>query len=111
MPSNIIDGQARFALVEETALSVPGSTGLGGGTKDVAAYARFAGIFSIVGSLTFQYQMGVNSGVYQVNSSFVVNSGGSTFDVLNYGHSAQFTISAANSQDEAVVLVYGEPIR
>lgn len=109
MALNIVDGHGRKSLVGETALSVPGSTGLG--TFYVAGYSRFAGLFNIVGSITLQYQMGVNSGTYQVSSTFTVNSGGSNFDVLNFGHYAQFTISVANSQDGVVAFVYGDPSR
>ncbi len=97
-------------MFSNTALTVPGSTGLG--AYDVKAYSRFTGLFSVVGSLTFLYRLGVNSGTYQVSSSFVVNSGGSAFDVLNVGGNvADFSFSAANSQSNVVAHVLGEPLR
>jgi hypothetical protein len=55
--------------------------------------------------------MGVNSETYQVSSSFVVNSGPATFDVLNFGRHADFSLTAANSQVVNGILIYGEPIR
>lgn len=90
------------------ATTIPGSTDLG--TFQCGGFSRFTGIFSTVGSMTLRYQMGVNSGNYQVSSSIVVNSGGAVFDVINYGLYVNFTITAANSQTPTFFLL-GEPIR
>lgn len=109
MAEAIITGHGRTTLVAETTLAVDSGTLLGvfNGNK----YSRYAGLFSVVGSVTFRYRMGINSGTYQVTSSFVVNSGPATFDVLNYGRQTEFMFSLANSQSMNAVLVYGEPIR
>lgn len=89
---------------------MPGSIGLG--TVNVQQYSRFTGIFSLVGSATFQYRLGISSGTWLVSSSFVVNSGGSVFDVLNVGGNvADFAFTAANSQANVAVNVLGEPLR
>jgi hypothetical protein len=88
--------------------TVPGSTNLG--TFECGGFSRFTGMFSTVGSMTLRWQMGVHSGDYQVTSSIVINSGGSTFDVLNFGLYVNFTITAANSQAPSYI-VLGEPLR
>ena len=108
MPT-IVKGHARQSLVAQTNFSVPGSTGLG--TFLVTQYSRFAGLFSVTGSVTFRYAMGINSGVFQVTSSFVVNSGPAVFDVLNFGRYCDFSFSAANSQSMPAILIYAEPLR
>ena len=54
--------------------TVPGSIDLG--TFQVGGFSRFVGMFSGVGSMTFQWRMGVHSGDYQATSSIVINSGG-----------------------------------
>ena len=109
--STIIKGHARQALVRNTALSMTGSAGSSFGVFDAGKFSRLAGVLSIVGSATFRYQMGADSSAFQVSSTFVVNSGGSIFDVLNYGNHVNLSLSAAASQTGAVVLIYGEPIR
>lgn len=91
-----------------SATTIPGSTGLG--VYNTGGYARFVGLFSIVGSITLQYRMGVFSGNYQVTSSVVVNSGGSSIDVLNLGRFTEFTFSAANSQTPTYYIM-GETVR
>ena len=88
--------------------TIPGSTDLG--TYQTGGFSRLTGLFSVVGSMTLQYRMGVHSGNYQVTSSVVINSGGSILDVINYGLHANFTITAANSQTPTFLLL-GEPIR
>jgi hypothetical protein len=109
--STIIKGSARRSLVKNAALSLTGSGGTVFGVFDTGHYARLAGLISVIGSATVRYQMGVNSGAYQVSSSFVVGSGGGSFDMLNFGHVAELSLSQASSQAGAVVLIYGEPIR
>ena len=105
----IIDGHGRTTLAAETAYAV--NSGKLIGVFEVNRYSRMAGMLSVVGSVTFRYRMGINSGTYQVSSSFVANSGPSTFDVLNYGRQVELMFSLANSQSMNAVLVYGEPIR
>jgi hypothetical protein len=112
--STVLKGQARTAYVSQNLYTVPGSWSLGAFLTGRAA--RFAGILSVTGSVTFNYRMAANStsvgsSTFCVTSSFVVNSGMSTFDVLNYGHAAEFFFSAANSQIANTILVYGEGIR
>jgi hypothetical protein len=106
--STIVKGHARQTLVAETNLSVTGSTALG--TFETNKFSRFAGLFSVIGSITVAYAMGVNSGSYQVSSSFTVNSGAACFDVLNYGRYCDFAITGANSQVLAA-LIFAEPLR
>ena len=80
----IIDGHGRKTLFSGVAASVPGSTGLG--TYDTSKFSRFTGLFSVVGSTTFRWRMGVASANFQVSSSGVINSGSAVFDQLNrYG--------------------------
>jgi hypothetical protein len=88
--------------------TIPGPTNLG--AYDTGGYSRLAGLFSTVGSMTLRWQMGVYSGNYQVASSVVINSGGTIFDVINYGRFTNFTITAANSQTPTYVIL-GEPLR
>lgn len=109
--STIIKGQGRVALFASTTQGFTGSGGAAIGVYEVGRYARLAGLLSIVGSATLRYQMGVNSSAFQVSSSFTVNSGGSAFDVLNYGHAVNLSFTQAASQANAAVLIYGEPIR
>jgi hypothetical protein len=104
----------RFAFFRSPAVpgggatTIPGSTDLG--TYQTGGFSRLTGIFSTVGSMTLQYRMGVHSGNYQVTSSVVINSGGSTFDVLNFGLYVNFTVTAANSQVPTYVVLV-EPLR
>jgi hypothetical protein len=53
---HFVEGHSRGTLVSTTALSVPGSTGLG--TVNVQQYFRFTGLFSVVGSLLFLHDSG-----------------------------------------------------
>jgi hypothetical protein len=111
MASAFIKGHGRRSLIANVAASVPGSTGISFGVFDVTQYSRFTGLISCIGSVTVRYQLGINSGAYQVTSSFVANSGGSSFDVLNPGgRFADISISAANSQVLAFGFI-GEPLR
>jgi hypothetical protein len=105
----ILDGHARRTLVGTTNLSVVGSIGLG--VFNVSQYSRLAGMISIIGSATVRYQMGISSGNYAVSSSFTANSGGSVFDVLNYGRAVDCSQTAANSQVVGGILICGEPLR
>jgi len=109
MAEAIVTGHARTTLVGTTALAVDSGTLLG--VFNVNRYSRLAGMLSVVGSVTFRYRMGINSGTYQVSSSFVANSGPSTLDVLNYGRQVELMFSLATSQSMNAVLVYGEPLR
>ena len=106
----LLQGHARRTLVSTTGMTIVGSTLLG--TFNVQQYSRFTGLLSVVGSATLRYQLGVSSGTYQVSSSFVANSGGSAFDVLNLGGNvAEFSFSAANSQSNVAANILGEPLR
>lgn len=96
-----------FSAVNSTAT---GSTGFGE-FSTVGAYARFSGVIDIrAGSATVRYRMGPQSGNYIVSSTFVANSGGSVFDVLNYGRTADFGFTAANSTLFSIV-IFGQPQR
>lgn len=109
MPGTIIDGQGRSQLFSFVGSSITGSFGIG--VYNVSGFARLTGLTSAVGSFTFRYRLGISSGNYQVASSFAVNSGGSSFDVLNPGAGwVEFAITAANSQLFSLN-VRGEPIR
>jgi hypothetical protein len=83
------------------------------GAFNVEKYSRFTGLVNVgVGSLTVQYQLGVNSGTWIVSSTFAANSGGSAFDVLNPGgRVANFNISAAANSTAYTIGVIAEPLR
>jgi hypothetical protein len=106
-----IDGHARRALVHNASLTMTGSSGSSFGEFQVGQFSRLAGMFSIVGSATFRYAMGAVSGTSIVTSSFVVNSGASVFDLVQYGHWAALSFSQAASQTGATVFVFGEAVR
>jgi hypothetical protein len=106
--STIVKGAARRTLVADTALSVVDSIGLG--AFEVGKYSRLCGLFSVIGSATIRYRFGIDAGAYQVSSSFTINSGAATFDVLNFGRFADFAVTAANSQVLAA-LIFAEPLR
>ena len=108
--STILKGQSRKALVNTT-LDVVGSAGTPIGVYDTGGYARLTGLLSVVGSATFRVEQGVNSGSFQVSSAFTVNSGGSSFDVVNLGNHTRLSLSQAASQSGIVVAVYGQPLR
>jgi|SRR5690349_9362649 len=78
------------------------------GTFNVQHFSNLAGMVQAVGSLTVQCRFGVASGSYQVSSSFVANSGGSTFSLTNFGLFANLSVTAAASQ-QATILVCGVP--
>jgi hypothetical protein len=112
MPGSVIlKGQARRSLVKETAISVIGSSGLSLGVHDVGLFSRLGGMVSIIGSGRLAYSMGIDSATMLVSSSFIVSSGPSTFDFLNYGHSVGISFSQLSSQANAKVLIMGESIR
>ena len=104
----IIEGAARKTLFSGAAATVVGSTGLG--VYDVSKYSRFTGLFSVVGSVTLRWRMGVQSGSYVVTSSTVINSGPAVFETLNYGRFSEWTFLAANSQTPTYI-VQAEPLR
>jgi hypothetical protein len=106
-----IDGHGRKSLVRNTALSVTGSAGVALGTFAAGQYSRLTGLFSIISSGQFRYEMGADSSAFQVSSSFTVSSGGSGFDVLNLGSHLRLSFSQLASQTGATVLVLGEPTR
>ena len=98
----------REAIYANTALEVTGSAGAALGVFNTGPYARLAGIVSAIGSVRFQYAMGVDSSAFQVTSALRVSSGGGIFDVLNYGHHVSLSFSQASSQAAMAVLIYGE---
>src|SRR5690242_2184978 len=105
MPSRIINtGNARQILTQQSNVS----SGAQLGVFNVQRYSTIAGMVSGVGSLTVRAQFGISSGNYQVSSSFVANSGGSTFSLSNPGLYANLSVTAAASQN-AAVLVLGVP--
>ena len=87
-----------------------GSGGGDLGTFNVDGFSRLTGLVSVTGSTTLRCQFGINSGTYQVSSTLVVNSGGSVFDMVNYGRVANFAFSLANSTVFTLNL-FGEPVR
>jgi hypothetical protein len=104
----------RFALFRSPTIPGSGPTGINSGsdlgTYQVGRFSRFTGMWSGISSATIRYRMGVHSGDYHVSSSFVVNSGPSVFDALNYGLYVNFQVTAALSQAPRLVII-GEPIR
>lgn len=107
-----IRGHDRQALYSNVAASFTGSAGAAFGAFRCDEFSRFTGLLSVIGSATMRYQLGVNSGTYQVNSTFAVNSGGSVFDVLNPGgRVVNWGFTQAASQENAVVNIIGEPLR
>lgn len=109
MAGEFIIGHNKNTLVNSTFTADSGGT-VDFGTFPAYRYSRFIGLFSVVGSFTFRYQMGVDSGTYQVSSTTTVNSGGSIVDVLNFGRQVNFGFTAVVSS-EPRVYVAGEPIR
>ena len=87
---------------------MPGSGGAALGVFPAQRYSTFGGMVSGIGSLTLRAQFGINSGNYQVSSSFVANSGPMDFTMNNRGLFAGFTITQAASEN-AVILIYGQP--
>jgi hypothetical protein len=76
-----------------TSLNVTGSGGSSIGLIYSAPYARIAGLVSNISSVTLRHQMAADSsGVFQVSSSVVINSGGGVVDLSNFGHYSQFSI-------------------
>ena len=95
--SAIIEGHGRKTLFSGVAASVSGSTGLG--TFDTTKYSRFTGLFSVVGSITLRWRLGIQSGTYVVTSSTIINSGSAVFETTNFGKYSEWTFLAANSQN------------
>ena len=61
-------------------------------------------MFHVTGSATVRFRMGAQSGNYLVSSTFVVNSGGSEFDVLNRGANVEWIFSQANSTQFSAII-------
>ena len=97
-------GNLKTVLVSQTSAS----SGSQLGTFAVQRYSTLTGMLSVVGSLTMQCRFGVSSASFQVSSTFVANSGGSTFSLSNPGLFASFNLLAASSQ-QATVLICGLP--
>lgn len=97
-----------LVVVNSVGITTGGSADFG--ACNVAGYSRFTGLWTTVGSLTLRVRTGVGSGNYQVSSSFAVNSGPGTFDVLNFGQQAYFDITLAQSTVYSLLL-NGEPMR
>jgi len=97
-------GNLRQPLVQTTTAA----SGSALGTYAVQRYSTLTGMLSVVGSLTMQCRFGVSSASFQVSSTFVANSGGSTFSLSNPGLFASFNLLAASSQ-QATVLICGLP--
>jgi len=104
MPKGLNVGNLKQILVQQTTVS----SGSQLGTYDVQRYSSIGGMLNVVGSLTVQARFGVSSSSFQVTSSFVANSGGSVFSMVNPGLYASFQVLAASSQ-QATVLVVGQP--
>ena len=109
MAAETIHAQARQTLVNSAFTAASGGT-VDFGTFRSDKFSRLVGLFSVVGSFTLRYQMGVDSGTYQVSSSTTVNSGGSVLDVLQYGRFLNLGFTSVVSAVPTVYLA-GEPIR
>jgi hypothetical protein len=82
--STIVKGLGRTDLFNQRNLSVTaGSVGLV--IVNAAAYSRFTGFVSDIGSMTARVRFGPDSANFFVSSTFTVNSGPQTFDLLNLG--------------------------
>jgi hypothetical protein len=107
--SQIIKGTGRRTLFSGISTTgIVNSVGLG--VYNVAGFCRFAGLFTVTGSVNFQWRMGVSSGSWSATSSTVINSGGFILDNLIFGNYAEFSFTAANSQTPTY-MVAGEAIR
>lgn len=109
MVGRIVIGHRKAVLVNSTFTVASGGT-LDMGTFPTDKFSRLVGMFNGFGSLTARYQMGPASGTYLVSSTFVVNSGGSAFDVLNFGTFVNLGFTAVVSSTPQV-FIYGEPVR
>ena len=104
-----IIGQQRVTLVN-TATAVASGGTVDFGTFPSNMFARLGGMFSVVGSFSFRYQMGVASGTYLVSSTTVINSGALVFDQIQYGAFINLGFTAVVSSVPTVYL-FGESIR
>ena len=90
-------------------VSLPGSQSIG--VFDAGHYSRFVGFFSVIGSATIRYRFGTDSANFFTSSSFIVNSGATTFDILNLARFTEWTITQATSQSMAGALIIAETLR
>ena len=58
--TTLVDGHGRKTLFSGVAPTVPGSYGLG--VYDTSKCSGFAGMFSVTGSVTLRWRLGVSSG-------------------------------------------------
>ncbi len=107
---NFVDGHSRRQLIGQVNASISTGGSADFGAYDVTPYSRFTGFISTIGSIGFRMRTGVVSGTYQVSSLITANSGMSLIDLLNYGRSAYFDITQAQSTAYTLLLL-GEPIR
>ncbi len=99
----------RRPLVQQASVTITGSTNVGiSACVDVGYFTNFSGLYSVVGSITFQIRSGVASGSFQVTSASTINSGTGIISAPNYGKFADFVITAANSQASLCLLLNGE---
>src|SRR6185369_9147745 len=92
-------------------VSLPGSQGASIGVFDAGHYSRFVGFFSVIGSATIRYRFGTDSANFFVSSSFVVNSGLASFDVVNIAKYSEWSFSQATSQVAAAAYIMAETLR
>ena len=90
-------------------VSLPGSQSID--VFDAGHYSRFVGFFSVIGSATIRYRFGTDSANFFTSSSFVVNSGATSFDILNLAKFSEWTITQATSQSMAGALIIAETLR
>lgn len=109
MSRETIIGQNKTILVNSVFTVASGST-LDMGVFPGDKWSRVAGMFSVVGSFTFRYQMQSISGTTLVTSTLVVNSGGQILDAINYGEYIGLGFTQVVSSQPRVFL-YGEPTR
>jgi len=104
-----IIAQRRITLVDTVVNAASGGT-VDFGVFPSDRFARLVGLFSVVGSFTFRWQMQSVSGTARVSSTTVINSGSTVFDVLQYGPFLGLGFTAVVSSAPYVFLA-GEPIR
>ena len=109
MARDAVSGNLKKVLVQQSSITMPGSTGAAFGAFQVQRFGSIGGLVSIIGSATFRIQFGADSGTWLVSSSFACNSGGSTFSVNNYAKVVNLGFTQASSQATAALLVVGVP--
>jgi hypothetical protein len=106
--SNIQVKRKNFVNVSSGTITTGGSADFG--AFNAGGFARFTGLVSTQASLSIRIRSGISSGSYIVSSAFAVSSGVFPFEVVNFGLSAYFDITAAQSTAYQLI-INGEPMR